>query len=297
VGVSGGTSPPQLLKSHQSETIKADKKAGLHTGIGTSRFRLRSQNAGAVNREAGMSPDWLHLLSIMALVLGALCSLLILADVARHPQHMWIMNVVWPVVALFGTAISVWGYFRYGRLATREKFEHAQRHGEQPPSKTQTPFSVMVAKGTSHCGSGCCLGDILAEWLAFFVPGVAVGLGWHTLFGQKLFAVWVLDYIFAFVLGIAFQYFTIVPMRGLKPAQGLWQAIKADTLSLTAWQVGMYGFMAFAALYLFRHVLGMELRVNAPEFWFAMQIAMICGFITSYPVNWWLLRAGIKEKM
>jgi len=28
-----------------------------------------------------------------------------------------------------------------------------------------------------------------------------------------------------------------------------------------------------------------------------MQIAMLCGFVTSYPVNWWLLRSGVKEKM
>jgi len=28
-----------------------------------------------------------------------------------------------------------------------------------------------------------------------------------------------------------------------------------------------------------------------------MQIAMLIGFLTAYPVNWWLLRAGLKEKM
>jgi len=28
-----------------------------------------------------------------------------------------------------------------------------------------------------------------------------------------------------------------------------------------------------------------------------MQIAMLAGFLTSYPANWWPLRAGIKEKM
>lgn len=28
-----------------------------------------------------------------------------------------------------------------------------------------------------------------------------------------------------------------------------------------------------------------------------MQIAMSFGFLTSYPVNWWLLRSGLKEKM
>ena len=75
-------------------------------------------------------------------------------------------------------------------------------------------------------------------------------------------------------------------MRGLGVAEGVWQAIKADTLSLTAWQVGMYGFMTFAHFYVFAQVLGLSLDVNTVEFWFMMQIAMLCGFVTSYPVNW-----------
>jgi hypothetical protein len=28
-----------------------------------------------------------------------------------------------------------------------------------------------------------------------------------------------------------------------------------------------------------------------------MQIGMIAGFATSYPMNWWLIRAGFKEAM
>jgi hypothetical protein len=28
-----------------------------------------------------------------------------------------------------------------------------------------------------------------------------------------------------------------------------------------------------------------------------MQIAMVAGFITAFPVNWWLIKIGIKEKM
>lgn len=112
-----------------------------------------------------------------------------------------------------------------------------------------------------------------------------------------MFAVWILDYIFAYAFGIVFQYFTIAPMRGLGVWQGIWQAIKADTLSLTAWQIGMYGFMAFAALFLFRQLIDTRLAVNSVEFWFMMQIAMLCGFATAYPVNWWLLRKGVKEKM
>jgi hypothetical protein len=55
----------------------------------------------------------------------------------------------------------------------------------------------------------------------------------------------------------------------------------------------MYGWMAIAVFVIFRH----ELSKTDPIFWFMMQIAMLAGFLTSYPVNWWLLRAGIKEKM
>ena len=243
-----------------------------------------------------MIPAWLHALSIAFLLLGLACAFVIAVDEWRHPQRMWIMNLVWPVTALFGTILWLWGYFRFGRLATRENARAAKEAGQEPPNKKKS-FPAMVAEGASHCGSGCTLGDICAEWLAFLVPAVAVWLGWQTIFAEKIFAVWILDFVFAFAFGVVFQYFTIAPMRNLGVAQGLWAAVKADTLSLTAWQVGMYGFMAIAYFWIFRSLLGAELRVDTAEFWFMMQIAMLFGFMTSYPVNWWLIRAGIKEKM
>jgi hypothetical protein len=61
-------------------------------------------------------PTWFHNLSITYLALGAACALVIAADECRHPQHMWIMYVVWPVTALFGTFWILWQYFTYGRL-------------------------------------------------------------------------------------------------------------------------------------------------------------------------------------
>jgi hypothetical protein len=244
-----------------------------------------------------MIPTWLHILSFASLALGALCAAVIAADLVRHPQHMWIMNVVWPVTALFGTVWIVWQYFTYGRLAEHAQAHAAMERGGKMPSKAQTPFPVAVANGALHCGSGCTLGDICAEWLVFLVPAVAVAFGWHGLFGNKMFAAWVVDYLFAYAFGIVFQYFTIAPMRNLSVGQGIWAAVKADTLSLTAWQVGMYGFMAVAYFLLFRDGFDVELTTDMLEFWFMMQIAMLCGFLTSYPVNWWLIRIGLKEKM
>ena len=244
-----------------------------------------------------MIPEWLHVLSIAALALGIACALELAIDVARHPQQMWIMNLVWPLTALFGTFFAVHAYFKYGRLATRGAVLHAQKEGRPPPNLTHTPFPAMVAKGTTHCGAGCALADIVAEWLVFFVPGVAVIFGWHSVFSHLVIATWVADYAFAFVFGIAFQYFTIAPMRGLGLGAGIWAALKADFLSLTAWQIGMYTFMAFAIFYLFGTVFETKLTAGSVEFWFMMQIAMIFGFLISYPVNWWLIESGIKERM
>ena len=244
-----------------------------------------------------MIPAWLHALSISFLLLGLVCAVVVAADLVRHKQHMWIMNVVWPVTALFGTVWVVCQYFTYGRLAEDARAHAAMKRGEEMPSKAQTPFPVMVANGALHCGSGCTLGDIVAEWLVFLVPAVAVWFGWHGLFGDKMFAAWIVDYLFAYAFGVVFQYFTIAPMRNLGVAAGIWAAVKADTLSLTAWQVGMYGFMAFAYFYLFGNLLGVRLETDTVEFWFTMQVAMVCGFVTAYPVNWWLIQSGIKEKM
>ncbi|RIY01001.1 DUF4396 domain-containing protein [Aureimonas flava] len=244
-----------------------------------------------------MFPTWLHILSIAALAIGVLCALGVLVDILRRPQPMAIMNVVWPVTALFGTGAVVWAYLRYARADGNGSDAHRDMHGGGMSDRASAPFPVMVGKGALHCGSGCMIGDIAAEWLAFLVPAVAVWFGWQSVFAEKMFAVWVLDFVFAFALGVVFQYFAIVPMRDLSPGEGIVAALKADTLSLIAWQVGMYGFMAFAQFYLFGHLLGQRAEVDTPEFWFAMQVAMVCGFATSYPVNWWLIRSGIKERM
>ncbi|HEX5327031.1 MAG TPA: DUF4396 domain-containing protein [Acetobacteraceae bacterium] len=104
-----------------------------------------------------MIPGWLHGLSIAALALGGVSALVIVADLRRHRQHMWIMNLVWPITALFGGA-----------------------------------------------------------WIGLVILG-----------------------------------------RWLRA----------------------------------------PLAADMVEFWFMMQIAMLCGFATSYSVNWWLLRSGVKEPM
>jgi hypothetical protein len=42
--------------------------------------------------------------------------------------------------------------------------------------------------------------------------------------------------------------------------------------------------------------IGCAARIAA-DMRFLMQIGMAAGVLTSYPVNWWLVSKGVKEKM
>lgn len=230
-------------------------------------------------------PAWLHILSIISLFTSGICAVVITGDLlAGHKQHMWIMNLVWPITALYAGPLALWAYYRVGRLSTHQCMREAKAQGREPAAKRK-PFWQKVALGATHCGSGCTLADIAGECGLLLFP--------LKLFGQKIFGAWAVDYILALVIGVFFQYFSIAPMRNLGFAEGMKQAAKADFLSLSAWQVGMYGWMAIVTFAIFGH----EIPKSNPLFWFMMQVAMLAGFCTSYPVNWWLLRQGIKEPM
>lgn len=228
-----------------------------------------------VGRCVGNFPPALHLIACLSLVLAVLCVALIVVDEFRHPQKMWIMNPVWPLTTLFGSVLWLIAYYAWGRSAPA----HACAEDRQ------SAFAVMVFKGTSHYSAGCTLGDIVAEWLAFCAPIIAVWFGWGSLFDEKRFAVWIPDFLLAFLFGVVFQYFSIKPIRNLSTREGLVAALKADMASITAWQIGMYGMMAALQFLWFRGDFGGIAPVSSPEFWFAMQIAMLAGFLSAYPVN------------
>lgn len=222
-----------------------------------------------------------------SLVLAIGCTFVVAVDVIRRPQPMGVMNVVWPVTMLFGSVIWLVFYLRRGRGAPcGDETEMADR-----------PVPAAFAVGTSHCGAGCSLGDLVGEFALVLLPGLAtvVGLGW--LWSDQMFAAWTVDLILAYLFGIVLQYFSIAPMRSGTRRQALIRAAKADTLSITAWQVGMYALMALLQLAIFPSFFGGRADPLTPEFWRAMQLAMIAGFLTAYPVNWLLISRGVKEKM
>lgn len=122
------------------------------------------------------------------------------------------------------------------------------------------------------------------------LAGVAFAIG-ISIVGSELLEKFLLYFAFAYLFGIIFQYFSVAPMRGLGLRDGLITAVKIDRLSLIAYEVGMFGWMGY------RSWLYPALQPTEWSYWLMMQIAMVAGFATTYPVNWWLIARGTKEKM
>jgi hypothetical protein len=224
----------------------------------------------------------LHTVSIVSLVLAGVSFLVLAVDIYFHRQKMTVMNLVRPVTALYLGPFTLAAYFWFGRN------ENARAPGRDLTVDVQShhlhPYWQTVCVGTTHCGAGCTLGDIAAEWLIFLL-GI-------SLWGSAVLTSYICDFSLAYILGVAFQYFAIAPMRGLHGWAGIRAALKADTVSLVAFEVGLFVFM-----YWMRVHFQPNLNVTEPEYWFLMQVGMALGFLTSYPANWWLIRHKWKEAM
>ena len=235
-----------------------------------------------------------NIISKVFIVIGILSALSITIDILKHPQkEMPIMNLVWPINGLWAGIFGVWAYFTIGKNRKMDmsgmdmsnmKMDDMDMSNMKMSDNKYSSFWQGVVADTLHCGAGCSLADLIGPWLFLVFP--------FTIFNNYTFGEWTLDYFLALLTGVTFQYAAISPMMNEKGPKIWLRALKIDFLSLTSWQVGMYGWMALVIFVWFG-----RLSPSTPEFWFMMQIAMCCGFITAYPVNWWLVKVGIKMGM
>lgn len=166
-----------------------------------------------------------------------------------------------------------------------EESGHEMRMEEHHHGDSSRPFFATVTVGVCHCGAGCVLGDIVGEWLVY---------GTNAYIGNPprlLWAEMLVDFGFAFLFGLFFQYFSIAPMSGDYSIKTVWRALKADALSLISFEIGLFGWMAAFQLGIFNDELGMP----TVTYWWMMQIGMFIGHWTGVPVNWWLIKKGVKE--
>lgn len=249
-----------------------------------------------------MAPPWAEVVGWISLSTGFACALAILVDelVLGYRQSMWVMNLVHPITALYWGPVWLYVYLRRGRLSSTKEMqrlarrlaaEHAdtdvlRQEGEAVDDQHLSAWHT--ANAVSHCGAGCTLGDIGGEWIVWALgPWMLGAVG--TLGPEYIW-----DFPLAWSLGILFQYFTIVPMRpDVGRLRGLWLAMRADTLSILSFQLGLFGWMAASHLLIWHP----PLAITTSAHWWMMQVGMVAGYFTAWPVNRWLVRRGWKEKM
>lgn len=109
------------------------------------------------------------------------------------------------------------------------------------------------------------------------------------IFGRDIRPMIMFIAVLALPLLFAFEYFSSTgPGRGLSPGKGLGVALPIDAVTVVAFDVGMGAAMIFVHFVLM-------FPPTELAFWFVMQIGLILGFATTYPVVLWLIRRGIKE--
>ncbi len=227
-------------------------------------------------------------LSWIVIALGIATALAIALDVLKRPQHMTVMNITWPITGLYFPVVGWWIYATMGRpdgMSGHDHHDHGGEHAGHEHHHADKPKWQSVFVSVTHCGGGCTLGDSLAAPI--------VALTGFTVLGSELLGHFTGAFIGAYLFGLLFQIMPIMSMGESNFGTAFVQAVKADTLSLVAFEVGMFGWLAVAFLW----ILPDTPSVASADYWFMMQIAMIIGFATAYPANWWLVNRGIKHGM
>ena len=260
----------------------------------------------------------------LTLTSALLCAIYIAIDLRSHKQDMKIMGPVWVLTGLWASILGLIAYLCIGRGKKNTRIEKSDMNmpnmnmkdnikvtmpdmDMKKDMKMDMPDMEMkdntemkmhsmnmshpkwqsIGLSALHCGAGCTLADIIGESFT----------GLHPIFigGSFLIGAWVFDYILALIIGVYFQYAAIREMDSkISTQKAIEKAAKADFLSLTSWQIGMYGWMAIS-IFLIND--GYQYSKTSVDFWFNMQIAMLCGFITAYPMNWFLIKVGLKKGM
>ncbi len=146
---------------------------------------------------------------------------------------------------------------------------HAQSHGHGALSLPR-----LTSAATIHCLAGCAIGEFIG-----LAIGVSLGLNpWFTM---------TLATLLGFVGGYTFGLWPLV-RQGMGWTQAFRVIWLGETISIAVMELAM-NFTDY-------HVGGVQVdSVLALRFWLGYLAALPAGFVSAWPVNYWLLKHNIKE--
>jgi hypothetical protein len=138
----------------------------------------------------------------------------------------------------------------------------------------------QVLGSTMHCVAGDGVGILTGAVIA-------------SLFHLPIAADIALEYALGFAFGWSiFQALFMRNMAGGSYRRSLTGTFFPELLSMNCLMAGMVPVMTLAM----KSVPGSR-DPSGPTFWFIMSMALLVGFITAYPMNWWLVSHHLKHGM
>ena len=134
--------------------------------------------------------------------------------------------------------------------------------------------SKLAFDSTLHCLAGCGLGEVF---------GVVLGTAFGLISWLSIVLGVALGFVFGFLLGI-------IPL--VKHGQSPWEALKIIFLAEFVSIAVMETAEVLAEVY----IPGvMTAGLSEPIFWLGMFMALIAGFAAAYPVNYLMVRRGVRH--
>ncbi|QPM89964.1 DUF4396 domain-containing protein [Pseudooceanicola algae] len=193
----------------------------------------------------------------LALMLPSL--LVLILDLHYRNSHLMpLMKLVWGLSVAYSGPIGLGIYWVAGRKEISNDSDWRR-----------------AFRSVAHCYSGCGLGEI---------TGVAIAVGLlqagNTVTAAVTFA---LAYIFGFGLTVGPEI-----QGGTDFRQAIADAFKAETPSIAVMEIVAIGVdLSLAG----------SAGMGEWVFWSSLVISLSCGLFAAWPVNYWLIRKGVKEGM
>lgn len=220
----------------------------------------------------------LNQLALPFLVLGGCTALMILKDIFRHPHPVPVMNIIWPLTGLYMPFVGWLAWWYLGRKPSRQVKllllapQKLHRH-----AGWQTIFI-----STSLTAAACISGDIITLPIITLVNHFAI---FPPVWLQAIISI-----TLSLFIGLLFQFFAIKQRENFSTFRTLALALKTEIFPLLIYQLGIFIFMSLAL----KFVLGQQINPMFLVFWFMLQLAMMIGFLFSWPANHFLIKRGLN---
>ncbi|MEZ3498160.1 DUF4396 domain-containing protein [Pantoea sp. KPR_PJ] len=220
----------------------------------------------------------LNQLALLFLALGGCTALMILKDIFRHPHPVRVMNFIWPLTGLYMPFLGWLAWWYLGRSPSRP-----QKLALLVPRKTLRHAGwPTIFISTSLSAAACLFSELIT------LPIITTLNHYHFL--TPLWVQAIICLTLSLIGGLFLQFLAIRQRERFSVWRTLVIAFRTETFPLLVYQTGVLFFMSLAL----KFILNQQIDPVTISFWFMLQLAMLTGFIFSWPANHFLIKRGLN---